>query len=115
MSAKTKLRNSAAQLLFFTRLTAPEWRSRGRLSVVTFHRVLPEAEPQAYPYPGLVVTPQELDAFLTYFTEHFDCGTLATQYERYLSGENSARPLLALTFDDAQHDNHRNARSVLAR
>jgi peptidoglycan/xylan/chitin deacetylase (PgdA/CDA1 family) len=77
--------------------------------------VLPEAERKVYPYPGLVVTPQELDAFLTYLTEHFDCGALATQHERYLSGEISTLPLLALTFDDAQHDNHQYARPVLAR
>ncbi|MGH6801854.1 MAG: polysaccharide deacetylase family protein, partial [Methyloceanibacter sp.] len=115
MGAKTRLRNSAAQFLFLTGLTAPRRRGRGRLSVVTFHRVLPEAERQAYPYPGLVVTPQELDAVLTYLTEHFDCGALATQHERYLTGEIPARPLLALTFDDGQHDNYRNARPVLAR
>jgi peptidoglycan/xylan/chitin deacetylase (PgdA/CDA1 family) len=115
MSAKSRLRNSGAQLLYLAGLTAPKWRGRGRLSVVTFHRVLPEAERLAYPYPHLVVTPQELDAFLTYLTEHFDCGALATQDERFLSGEISARPLLALTFDDAQHDNYRNARPLLAR
>lgn len=115
MSAKTILRNSIAKLLFRTGLTAPLRRCRGRLSVVTFHRVLPEAERLAYPYPGLVVTPQELDAFLTYLTEHFDCGALAPQHERYLRGEITARPLLALTFDDGQHDNFRNARAVLAR
>lgn len=115
MSAKTKLRNSAARLLFLAGLTAPMRRSHGRFSVVTFHRVLPEADRQAYPYPGLVVTPQELEAFLTYLTEHFDCGALSTQHERYLSGEISARPLLALTFDDGQHDNYLNARPVLAR
>lgn len=96
-------------------ITTPERRGRGRLSIVTFHRVLPEADRQAYPFPGLVVTPEELDAFLTYFTEHFDCGSLATQHERYLGGEISARPLLAITFDDAQHDNYSNARPVLAR
>ena len=115
MSVKTMLRNSAAKILFLTGLTTPKRRGRGRLSIVTFHRVLPEAEQQAYPYPGLVVTPQELDAFLTYFAEYFDCGALAAQHEHFLSGESSARPLLALTFDDAQHDNHRYARPVLAR
>jgi peptidoglycan/xylan/chitin deacetylase (PgdA/CDA1 family) len=61
------------------------------------------------------VTPQELDAFLTYLTENFDCGALAAQHERYLGGENSALPLLAITFDDGQHDNYRYARPVLAR
>jgi peptidoglycan/xylan/chitin deacetylase (PgdA/CDA1 family) len=115
MTVKTMFRNSAAKLLFLAGLTTPKRRGSRRLSIATFHRVLPEAERQAYPYPGLVVTPQELDAFLTYFTEHFDCGALAPQHARYLSGENSARPLLALTFDDAQYDNYRYARPVLAR
>lgn len=115
MSAKTILRNGIARLLFLMRLTTPERRGYGRLSIVTFHRVLPEANRQAYPYPGLVVTPEELDAFLTYFTQHFDCGALATQHERHLSGVISARPLLAITFDDAQHDNFSHARPVLAR
>jgi len=82
---------------------------------VTFHRVLPDADRQIYPFPGLVVTPEELDTFLIYFTKHFDCGALATQHERYLSGEITARPLLALTFDDAQYDNYSYARAVLAR
>ena len=115
MSIKTYIRNRVAELLYLTRVTSPSWRGRGRFSIVTFHRVLPEAERQAYPFPGLVVTPEELDAFLTYFTEHFDCGALATQHERYLSGEITSRPLLAITFDDAQHDNYINARPLLAR
>jgi peptidoglycan/xylan/chitin deacetylase (PgdA/CDA1 family) len=114
MTAKTMIRNSAANLLFLAELTTPKRRSGGRLSIVTFHRVLPEAERRVYPYPGLVVTPQELGEFLTYFTEHFDCGSLATQHARYLSEEIPARPLLALTFDDAQHDNYQYARPVLA-
>jgi len=61
------------------------------------------------------VTPQDLDAFLAYFTAHFDCGTLASQHARFVSGATPARPLLALTFDDAQYDNHRYARALLAR
>ena len=115
MSLKTNIRNRLAQFLFLTGLTSPKWRGNGKLSVVTFHRVLSEAERQAYPFPGLVVTPEELDAYLSYLTKHFDCGALATQHDRYLSGEIPVRPLLAITFDDAQHDNYCNARPVLAR
>jgi peptidoglycan/xylan/chitin deacetylase (PgdA/CDA1 family) len=115
MSAKTILRNSIAHLLYVTGVTLPKRRSKGRLSIVTFHRVLPESDRRVYPYPGLVVTPEELDAFLTYFGEHFDCGALASQHERWSSGEISTRPMLAITFDDAQHDNYVYARSVLAR
>lgn len=115
MSIKTSLRNSIAQLLFLTGLTSPARCSRGRFSIVTFHRVLPENQRKNYPFPGLVVTPAELDEFLSYFTEHFDCGAISTQHERYLSGEKTERPLLAITFDDAQYDNFINARPVLAR
>lgn len=115
MSAKTTLREAAAALLFATGLTRPARRARDRLSIATFHRVLPDAERAAYPYPGLVVTPEELDAFLGYFVRHFDCGTLSRQHDRFLAGESPARPLLAITFDDGQYDNLRHAAPVLDR
>jgi len=115
MSVKTALRDNIAQLLFQMKLTAPERRGYGCLSIATFHRVLPKAERKSYPFPGLVVTPEELDIFLTYFTKYFDCGTLATQHNRFLRNDISTHPLLALTFDDGQYDNFTNARPVLAR
>lgn len=114
MNLKASLRNSLAQLFFLSGLTSPARCSRGRLSIVTFHRVLPEFERKNYPFPGLVVTPEELDIFLSYFTEHFNCGAISAQHERYVSGERTERPLLAITFDDAQYDNFINARPVLA-
>ena len=115
MSFKKILRNSVARILSLSGLTNPERRGCNQLSIATFHRVLPESQRQTYPFPGLVVTPDELDIFITYLSNHFDCGALATQHERYLNGENTSRPLLAITFDDAQHDNYSNARPVLAR
>lgn len=115
MSSKIIIRNSIARLLSLSRITSPERCGKDRLSIATFHRVLPEAERQAYPFQGLVVTPDELDIFLSYLTQHFDCGALATQHWRYLNGEKPLRPLLAITFDDAQHDNYCNARPVLKR
>lgn len=115
MSARTILRGGIAHLLFLTGLTTPGLRSNGHFTVVTFHRVLKEEERRTYPYPGLVVTPEELDSILTFLTDHFDCGTLATQHDRYLNDEYSERPLLAVTFDDAQYDNHLYAGPVLGR
>ncbi len=112
---KVKLRNNVAKTLFETGITAPAARGRGRFSIVTFHRVLSDSERETYPFPGLVVTPNEFDSFLTYFTDNFDCGSLATQRKRYMSGEITSRPLLAITFDDAQYDNYINARPLLAR
>jgi peptidoglycan/xylan/chitin deacetylase (PgdA/CDA1 family) len=115
MSLKTALRDGAAQILLLSGLTAPDRRARGHLSIATFHRVLPQSERLAYPYPGLAVTPTELDAFLGYLEQHFDCGTLAAQHSRFLSGEVAMRPLMAITFDDGQYDNYLHARPVLAR
>jgi peptidoglycan/xylan/chitin deacetylase (PgdA/CDA1 family) len=86
-------------------LTEPSRRSRGHLSIVTFHRVLPAALRASYPLPGLAVTPEELEWFLGFFVEHFTCGTLADSVERWRQGDDPNRPLLALTFDDGQRDN----------
>lgn len=115
MKAKTKIRNSIAELLFLAGVTTPELRGKNHLTIVTFHRVLQAPERELYPYPGLAVTPEELDEFLAYFVAHFDCDTLAAQHRRFLSAEVSELPLLALTFDDAQYDNFYNARPVLAK
>ena len=109
------LRNNIARLIYLLKLSKPERLGRGHLSIATFHRILPESERQSYPFPGLVVTPEELESYLKYFIEHFDCGPLAIQHERYLRGGIPARPLLAITFDDAQFDNYSNARPVLDR
>lgn len=115
MRAKAAVRDALARVLYSTGLTAPRRRGWGRFTVATFHRVLPETERRVYPYSGLVVTPEELDAYLAFFTRHFDCGTLAEQHERFMRGAAAERPLLAITFDDGQHDNFRNARPVLAK
>lgn len=115
MSLKTALRNGIAWTLCRAGVTAPGRQAKGRLSILTFHRVLPDRERRAYPYPGLAVTPDELDQLLQYFATHFDCGTLAAQHARFQRREDPPRPLLAITFDDAQHDNYQYARAVLAR
>jgi peptidoglycan/xylan/chitin deacetylase (PgdA/CDA1 family) len=115
MNIKMTLRSNSARFLFSCGLTRPGWRARDSFSIVTFHRVLPASQRTEYPYPGLVVTPEELEDLLAYFTRHFDCGTLADQHSRFLNSGHAAPPLLAITFDDAQFDNFRYARPVLAR
>lgn len=115
MNPKIILRNTLARLLRLSGVTTPYRRGYGRLSIATFHRVLPESDRQTYPFPGLVVTPNELDEILSYLKRHYDCGSLATQHDRYMNGKNIARPLLAITFDDAQYDNFCHARPVLER
>ena len=115
MNVKSKLRAYAAKILFHSGLTLPKWRGRNRLTIVTFHRVLPEEIRIHYPYPGLAVTPEELDGLLSFFEAHFECGTLEAQHDCFIGGGSGRRPLLALTFDDAQFDNYLHARPMLAR
>ena len=90
-------------------------RQRDRLTIATFHRVLPSELRERYPYPGLAVTPEELDFFLTFFRARYTCGPLADVWERFELGEQPERPFLALTFDDGQRDNVDHALPVLRR
>ena len=113
-SLKTLVRDAVAWSLQRTGLSAPR-RRRDELTIATFHRVLPEELRQAYPFPGLAVTPEELDFFLTYFRARYTCGTLAESWTRFARGDRPERPLLALTFDDGQKDNVDHAAPVLAR
>jgi len=115
MNIRSRLRSGIARILYRSGLTAPAWRARDRLSIVTFHHVLPEEERRRYPYPNLVVTPEELDEVLRFVRRHFECGPLALQQARHRRGEEPRHPLLAVTFDDGQYDNFLHARPVLAR
>jgi peptidoglycan/xylan/chitin deacetylase (PgdA/CDA1 family) len=108
------LRDLAAESLARLQITQPRRRLSGQLTIATFHRVLPEAQRRMYPLPGLVVTPEELDWFLAYFRKHFQCGSLAETLRSW-PDRNGGPPLLAITFDDGQLDNHQHARAVLAR
>jgi len=94
-------------------LLSPGLWARDQLTVVTFHRVLPEEWREQYPMPGIVVTPQELDYLVGVFQQHYTVGTLHDMRTLSQQGARPAKPLLAITFDDGQVDNHRFARPVL--
>jgi peptidoglycan/xylan/chitin deacetylase (PgdA/CDA1 family) len=106
-------RDCVGELLYLLRLTNPRRRGRGKLNVVTFHRVLPGELRAQYPLPGLCVTPHELRWYLEFFRESFSCGSLRDCAQQLKSRETMSKPLLALTFDDAQEDNFRYAQEVL--
>lgn len=104
-----------ASILWRTGITRPSFRARKRLSIATFHRVLPAHLVRDYPFPGLCVTPQDLDWVLGYFGRHYSCGTLEDCVRRHENSEGGHRPLLAITFDDAQLDNYVHARPILSK
>jgi peptidoglycan/xylan/chitin deacetylase (PgdA/CDA1 family) len=114
-SAKKVLRDAAATLAARAGLTAAARRHADRLVIVTFHRVLPEPLRARYPYPGLCVTPEELDWLLEELGRDYSLGTLAEMHGRHGRGERPTKPLLAITFDDGQLDNYEHARPVLAK
>jgi peptidoglycan/xylan/chitin deacetylase (PgdA/CDA1 family) len=108
------VRDFGAELLHRTRLLDPARLARDKLTIATFHRVLPPDELVDYPMPGIAVTPDELDWLLGVFGRYYTAGTLSEMATRYALGDRPEKPLLAITFDDGQLDNHRHARAVLA-
>lgn len=108
-------RDACGHALSLVGATAPASRLRHRLSIITFHRVLTEDQRRAYPLPGLAVTPDELDAHLRFAARHFRCAPLAEALTLRKQRGSDPRPLLAVTFDDGQLDNHVNALPVLER
>jgi peptidoglycan/xylan/chitin deacetylase (PgdA/CDA1 family) len=108
------VRDLGAELLHRTTLLDPSRLAGDKLSIVTFHRVLPADELRSYPIPGISVTPEELDWMVTLFATHYSPGTLGEMATRFALGDRPQKPLLAITFDDGQRDNYRHARPVLA-
>jgi len=113
--AKLLARDAIAGGLELLGVTLPSRGPSGRLAVATFHRVLPEELIQSYPLPGLCVTPQELDWFLNYFQDRYDCGSFGRCVAVHRTSQAPTKPLMAITFDDGQLDNVRYALPVLAR
>jgi peptidoglycan/xylan/chitin deacetylase (PgdA/CDA1 family) len=111
---KPLVRDLAGAALLATGLTRPSRAARDRLTIVTFHRVLPASLLREYPLPEIAVSVDEFRWFAEYFASHYTCGTLAEVHRRWLSGERPVRPLLAVTFDDGQRDGFEHARPVLA-
>jgi peptidoglycan/xylan/chitin deacetylase (PgdA/CDA1 family) len=107
------VRNVAGGLLYGCGVTRPAWAAGGYLTVVTFHRVLPDAALREYPVGNIAVTVDEFSWFVDYFRVHYTCATLASAHRRWTGGERPPKPFLAITFDDGQRDNFDHARAVL--
>jgi peptidoglycan/xylan/chitin deacetylase (PgdA/CDA1 family) len=108
------VRDLTGDLLYRLGLTRPD-RGAHRLNVVTFHRVLPQAQLREYPLAAIAVSVEDFTWFVGYFSEHFTVDTFANAARRWDAGEQPARPFLAITFDDGQRDNALHAVPVLER
>jgi peptidoglycan/xylan/chitin deacetylase (PgdA/CDA1 family) len=85
------------------RLAAPFTRGLG--AILAFHRVRPDPGAAFAPNAGLEITPEFLDAALTRLRARgYEFLTLDAAIERLRRPGPSARPFLALTFDDGYRD-----------
>lgn len=107
------VRDTAAEILHASRITRPALRARNKLTIATFHRVLPAQLLAQYPLPGIAVTPEELRRFLEVFQEHYSVGSLQESAALHRSQQRPEKPPLAITFDDGQLDNYLFALPVL--
>ena len=58
---KSFVRDTVGETLRVSGLSSPALWANDRLTIVTFHRVLPPALLSGYPLPAIAVTPDELD------------------------------------------------------
>lgn len=110
---KSYVRDTAGEGLRLAGLSSPTLWSRDRLTIVTFHRVLPSDLLAGYPLPAIAVTPEELDHFVGVFQKHYTVGSLREMMHLQACGHRPLKPPLAITFDDGQIDNYLYARPVL--
>jgi peptidoglycan/xylan/chitin deacetylase (PgdA/CDA1 family) len=112
MTMKSFIRDTLADVLLATGLSRPERACRGKLLILTLHRVLPAELRSEYPQPGLVITPDELRWLLAEVVPHFEVDTVSEALRRLRAGAEG-RPLLAISFDDGQWDNLEFAAPIL--
>lgn len=110
---KSYVRDTAGEGMRVAGLSSPALWSRDRLTIVTFHRVLPASMLASYPLPTIAVTPEELDHFVGVFQKHYRVGSLGEMMQLQAMSSHAGKPLLAITFDDGQIDNYLFARPVL--
>jgi peptidoglycan/xylan/chitin deacetylase (PgdA/CDA1 family) len=84
--------------------------ARGRLTILTFHRVLPQPDPLLPDLPDVV----EFEAQMRWVREWFNVVPLARAIEQLRAGGICSRAL-AITFDDGYADNEELAAPILQR
>lgn len=113
--SKAVARGLAARVYHAT--GAFDTRVRGRVAILTYHRVLPPAElHRHYVQPGMYVRADVFETQMRFVKEHFDLLSLSELLARWQHGGLDAnRAYCAVTFDDGWLDNYRYAYPVLRR
>ncbi|MDF0643642.1 MAG: polysaccharide deacetylase family protein [Nitrospira sp.] len=90
-------------------------RNRGRVAIVTYHRVVPYDMVRAeHIQPGMYVRTESFESHAAYLREQFVVLPFAGLLERWRTdGLDSSKRYCVITFDDGWHDNYRYAFPVL--
>jgi peptidoglycan/xylan/chitin deacetylase (PgdA/CDA1 family) len=108
------VRGTAATVLGAAGVPARRRRSADRaLTVLCYHRVLPQEQRAAYPFSDLAVTPEAFAEHVAHCAKHYTCLPLGEAAALLMSDSLPAKPLLAITFDDGYWDNAAYAQPVL--
>lgn len=87
---------------------------KNSLTILTYHRVLPEDHPdRLVEQPGMYVSPQTLAMHLRVLEQYFDLIDLREWLERRENGEALPTRACSITFDDGWRDNYQFALPVL--
>lgn len=116
MSVKSLLRSAIALgAVLSGRISSLENQQRDALTILCYHRVLPQDRRQQYFDPGLVVTPDTFEAHCKALSRHFNVITLKEGLAAWQQGLESSKPRAAITFDDGYRDNETYAVPILAK
>jgi peptidoglycan/xylan/chitin deacetylase (PgdA/CDA1 family) len=76
-------------------------------TIVLYHRIIQPNEHVEWlsPYSGLIVSTQEFEKQIAYFSQNFECVTLDEFLDRLGNQSRGNKRLLAVTFDDGFKDN----------
>lgn len=87
---------------------------RGCLTILCYHRVLPEERKREYFAPRLAVTPEAFRQHCRALSRFYDVLPLSRAVEAWRTDRAARRPIAALTFDDGYRDNIEYAAPLLA-
>lgn len=94
-------------------LRACENRKRGELTILTYHRVLPDELCPGYPFASLVMPASMFTQQVAWLSEHAVVLPVAEALD--VAGKEHTRPLVAISFDDGYGDNAEIAAPILER
>jgi len=94
-------------------LALAESRMRGKLTILTFHRVLPDALFKDYLFPSLAVSESMFRGQMRTLAHRCRVVTLEEGITAMHNGSAGAKPMVAVTFDDGYADNVRVAAPIM--